>query len=86
MSSDSAVLADLPSDRTEWLAITLLYLVGCTTALHIGKIPVAIPLIREQWQLSLTQTGLIVSLYSILIAISGLLLGLLIRRRYLFLQ
>ncbi len=80
MSSDSAVLTEPSCDRTEWLATALLYLAGCTTALHIGKIPVAIPLIREQWQLSLTQTGLIVSLYSILIAISGLLLGLLIRR------
>ncbi len=66
--------------QTAWGAVIVLYLAGCTTGLHIGKVPVAIPLIREQWQLSLTQTGLIVSLYSILIAISGLLLGVLIRR------
>ncbi|MFK8076018.1 MAG: CynX/NimT family MFS transporter [Granulosicoccus sp.] len=66
--------------RTAWGAVIVLYLAGCTTGLHIGKVPVAIPLIREQWQLSLTQTGFIISLYSILIATSGLLLGVLIRR------
>lgn len=66
--------------QTAWGAVVVLYLAGCTTGLHIGKVPVAIPLIREQWQLSLTQTGFIVSLYSILIAMSGLLLGVLIRR------
>ena len=69
-----------PEQRTAWGAVIVLYLAGCTTGLHIGKVPVAIPLIREQWQLSLTQTGFIVSLYSILIAMSGLLLGMLIRR------
>ncbi|MFT6877136.1 MAG: MFS family permease [Granulosicoccus sp.] len=58
----------------------LLYLAGCTTALHIGKIPAAIPLLQDVWQLSLTQSGLIISLHSILIATCGLLLGLLIRR------
>lgn len=40
----------------------------------------AIPLLQEVWGLSLTQSGLIISLHSILIATCGLLLGLLIRR------
>lgn len=65
---------------TAWPAIMLLYLSGCTTALHIGKIPVAIPLLQDLWHLSLTQSGLIISLYSILIASCGLLIGIAIRR------
>jgi MFS family permease len=65
---------------TAWAAISLLYLAGCTTALHIGKIPVAIPLLQDIWQLSLTQSGLIISLHSILIASCGLLIGLTARR------
>lgn len=77
---NSTNMNPVPPRGTAWVAVTFLYLAGCTTGLHIGKIPVAIPLIRDQWQLSLTQTGLIVSLYSILIAMSGLLLGVLIRR------
>ena len=65
---------------TAWVAISLLYLAGCTTALHIGKIPVAIPLLQDIWQLSLTQSGLIISLHSILIASCGLMIGLIARR------
>lgn len=65
---------------TAWIAISLLYLAGCTTAFHIGKVPVAIPLLQDVWGLSLTQSGLIISLHSILIATCGLLLGLLVRR------
>jgi len=65
---------------TAWLAISLLYFAGCTTALHIGKIPVALPVIQNSWQLSLTQSGFIISLHSILIATCGLLLGVMLRR------
>lgn len=80
MSQLNSEIKNAQEQRTAWGAVIVLYLAGCTTGLHIGKVPVAIPLIREQWQLSLTQTGFIVSLYSILIAMSGLLLGVLIRR------
>lgn len=80
MSAFNKKLLQGDEQRTAWGAVGVLYLAGCTTGLHIGKVPVALPLIREQWQLSLIQTGFIVSLYSILIAISGLLLGVLIRR------
>ena len=72
--------AQLERKRSAWAAIFLLFFAGCTTALHIGKIPVAIPLLQDVWGLSLTQSGLIVSLHSILIATTGLLLGLIIRR------
>ena len=72
--------ASVERQATAWPAVLLIYLAGCTTAIHIGKIPVAIPLLQDVWRLSLTQSGLIISLYSILIASCGLLLGLVIRR------
>jgi len=78
VSTDTQLLER--NDVTAWGAIVLLYLAGCTTALHIGKIPSAIPLLQEQWQLSLTQSGLLISLYSMLIASCGFALGILIRR------
>ena len=65
---------------TAWAAISFLYLAGCTTALQIGKIPVAVPLLQDIWQLSLTQTGLVISLHSILTASCGLMIGLIARR------
>lgn len=42
--------------------------------------PAALPLLIEQLQLSLTQSGLVVSLYSLMIAILGVVLGLMVRR------
>jgi len=70
----------LQAPSTAWFAVFILYIGGCSTALHMGKIPPAIPLLRSEWGLSLTQSGLIVSLYSLLIAICGFLLSLLINR------
>lgn len=57
-----------------------MFLAGCTTALHIGKVPSALPLLRTDWHLSLTQAGLILFIYAVLIATGGLLLGMLVRR------
>lgn len=68
------------STRTHWWAVVLLFSAGCTTALHIGKVPSALPLLRADWNLSLTQAGLILSIYAVLIAAGGLLLGVLVQR------
>jgi len=78
MVEDKNVVAE--PKNTAWFAVLVLYFGGCTTSLHIGKIPPAIPLLRSEWGLSLTESGLIVSLYSLLIALCGFALGLLIRR------
>lgn len=67
-------------ERTYWLSIGLLFFAGCSTALHMGKVPSALPLLRAQWELSLTQSGLILSIYSVLIGAGGLMLGILVRR------
>jgi len=72
------------SDRTVaptyWISVILLFLAGCSLALHMGKAPPALPILRESWNLSLTRTGLIVSIYTALVALLGLPLGLLVRR------
>ncbi|MFK8079991.1 MAG: CynX/NimT family MFS transporter [Granulosicoccus sp.] len=65
---------------TQWLPVFLLFFSGCTAALHIGKIPAALPGLTDQLQLTLTQSGLIVSLYALMIATLGCLLGLLVRQ------
>ncbi len=76
----------LPDDKlqaqpkTEWVAIAWLFLAGCTTAIHMGKVPSALPLLREQWQLTLTQSGLIISVHALFVATAGLLLGMLVRK------
>lgn len=71
---------DDPAVRTYWGVVLLLFAAGCSVALHIGKVPAALPVLRDEWQLTLTQSGLIVSLYSLLIAATGIMLGVSVRR------
>ena len=53
---------------------------GLAAAFHMGKIPAAIPPIRTEFGLDLFRSGLIVSSFSVLAAISGVLLGYVARR------
>ncbi len=65
---------------TDWLAVFALFIAGCTLAVHVGKLPAALPLLVSEFELSLAHSGYIVSIYSALIALSGLMLGLLVSR------
>ncbi len=51
---------------------TIVFAVGVTCALHIGKLPVAIPVLREALQLTLVQAGFLLSL----VQLAGMTLGL----------
>lgn len=50
----------------------IVFAVGVTCALHIGKLPVAIPVLRDALQLSLVQAGFLLSL----VQLAGMTLGL----------
>ena len=50
----------------------IVFAVGVTCALHIGKLPVAIPVLREALQLTLVQAGFLLSL----VQLAGMTLGL----------
>lgn len=50
----------------------IVFAVGVSCALHIGKLPVAIPVLREALQLSLVQAGFLLSL----VQLAGMTLGL----------
>jgi len=65
---------------TNWGAIWILYLSGCTLALHIGKLPAALPLLVDEFNLSLAQAGNLVSIYAVLVAFGGLLCGMFVAR------
>jgi CP family cyanate transporter-like MFS transporter len=59
---------DLASRRTAAIVLA----VGVTSALHIGKLPVAIPVLRDALQLTLVQAGFLLSL----VQLAGMTLGL----------
>lgn len=65
---------------TNWVAIWALFLSGCTLAAHVGKIPAALPLLVQEFDLTLAQTGNLVSIYALLIAFGALLIGILVAR------
>ncbi len=58
------------------MRVVALWIAGCSSAFHIGKIPAALPTLSSDLQLSLFGSGSIVSLFSVLVAISGSLIGL----------
>ena len=67
-------------NTTNWPAVITLYLCGCTLALHIGKLPVALPLLSDEFNLSLAQSGNLVAIYAVLIALCGLPIGMVVAR------
>lgn len=58
----------------------LVVAVGVTCALHVGKLPVAIPVLRESLGLSLVQAGFLLSLVQLAGMTLGLLVGLIADR------
>ncbi len=68
------------SETSHWVSVWLLFFCGCTLALHIGKLPPALPLLTEAYSLRLSQAGNLVATFSVLIALSGLALGVAVAR------
>ena len=79
-ASTTSTTSEGPCERTYWVSVLLLFAAGCSVALHIGKAPPALPVLREMWDLSLTRTGMVISIYTLLIALLGIPLGLLVRQ------
>lgn len=61
---------------TRWSLVLLLFAAGCGVSLNMGKVPAALPVLSLDLNLSLFQAGLVVSLFSLLTALIGLLVGL----------
>lgn len=59
-------------DPTSRRTAAIVFAVGVTCALHIGKLPVAIPVLRDAMQLTLVQAGFLLSL----VQLAGMTLGL----------
>lgn len=63
---------DLPEARQARALAALVFVVGVTAALHIGKLPVAIPVLREALGVGLVQAGFLLSV----VQVAGMTLGL----------
>lgn len=69
-----------PAETDPRRLATLVVAVGVTCALHVGKLPVAIPVLRESLDLSLVQAGFLLSLVQLAGMTLGLLVGLMADR------
>ena len=64
--------------RTQWLRVWTIIFAGIVAALHIGKAPIAVPLLRQDLGLSLAFASWIIGAYAIIGAVAGLPAGILI--------
>jgi len=69
------VLLSNANDATQWVRVGALFLAGCSSAFHIGKVPAALPVLSAEMDLSLLESSFIVSVFSVLVSIFGLLIG-----------
>lgn len=69
-----------PTVRTPWTVVAVLAGAGVAVALHVGKAPGAMPLLRENLGLGLTTAGWVVSIFNLIAAGAGVAIGLLADR------
>jgi MFS transporter, CP family, cyanate transporter len=70
----------LPSGRSDGVAALLVIAAGVVAALHVGKLPPAIPVLRDELGLSLLQGGFLLSVMQMAGMTLGILAGLLADR------
>jgi MFS family permease len=70
--------ADAPV--TSWRTVWLIVGAGVVAAFQIGKVPAALPFIREDYGLGLVATGWILSIFNVIGVFSGMALGAVIDR------
>ncbi|NBB82457.1 MAG: MFS transporter [Alphaproteobacteria bacterium] len=80
MALDSRPAADRASGRTDWAAVWTLYGAGVITAFQVGKVPPAMPLLRDDLGISLVTAGWGLSILSVVGLVFGLQAGGLVDR------
>jgi MFS family permease len=70
----------MPTDRARWSVVLIVLLGGIVAAVHVGKVPPALPALREALGLGLVEAGFVVSAFNILSMTLGLLTGVLADR------
>jgi CP family cyanate transporter-like MFS transporter len=66
--------------ETAWLAVAAATLCGIVVAMNIGKLPIALPYLRSEFGLSLSEAGWLAAAFSALAILFGLLIGIMADR------
>lgn len=73
--SSSATINAESSVTTNWLAVAMVVAAGIIAALQVGKVIVSVPLLRADLGLSLSAAGWVLSIFSVLGVLGGILTG-----------
>ncbi len=68
------------TSRTHWPAVLAAALCGVAISMNVGKVPVALPMLRDEFGLSLLQAGWVASMLTTLAVASALGIGLMLGR------
>jgi MFS family permease len=71
----SVSVTETQDSARRWPRIWAVFLTGVAAAFLVGKAPAALPVLREELSLSLFQAGLVVSMFSLVAALSGCFFG-----------
>jgi len=63
-----------------WVAVWAVFLGGLACGAYIGKVPPALPVMRDELGLSLVQTGFIATMFNVVGGVAGMLVGILCDR------
>ena len=63
-------------NQTDWARVALVLVAGCAAAGHIGKVPVALPVVAADLHLGLKDAASLTAVYSLVSAMAGLLIAL----------
>lgn len=66
--------------KTHWLLVIISTMVGVAAAFHVGKIPPSLPALQQELDLTVSQSGLVVSAFSIMAMLFSLPMGVLSAR------
>ena len=65
-----------PTAATRWLVVSAMIASGIAASLHVGKVPPAIPALREELELGLVAAGWVASIFNLIGATLGIASGL----------
>jgi len=64
-----------PRDKTLWAAVLAATLCGVVVSMNIGKLPIALPQLRQEFGLSLVAAGWLIATFNTIAVVAGVVIG-----------
>ena len=70
----------MTEERTRWKAVWIIFAAGLAAGAHICKVPPALPMLREDFALTLVQSGFIATMFYVMGGLAGVFAGAIVDR------